>query len=178
MEQKQDEYAFFLKALKDFDSREGRGFKTRLAIDADISAPYLTQILKQQRRAGFETQVAIANALEWDYYKFLEYGRSLILTENSTKSDREHVYSGTDLNWQGEARHAEPKDKPKKPKVLEIEHKCLVEMFIDKPTAKEINKKLLDLEKHDPELYRDAKRYIDYLHAQVDIKKIAGENSE
>lgn len=63
-------------------------------------------------------------------------------------------------------------------RVLSVEHRNLIEAFADKLSAYEINKKLLEIERLDPDEFEKVKEYVDFIHARLAAKKIADQNSE
>ncbi|MCF8025827.1 MAG: helix-turn-helix domain-containing protein [Desulfobacteraceae bacterium] len=158
MQKNQDEYLCFLEALKYKIKKEGRGGQQRVAIDAGISKAYLSQLLAEVRRAGFKTQVSIARAFGFDYYKFLEFGEKLL---SNSKIDV-----------------AESQGGPTGLYAIQHEHKDLIDKFINKETAYEINKKLLEIERNDPDKFREIQDYIDFIHERIKAKKIVNGNSE
>lgn len=63
-------------------------------------------------------------------------------------------------------------------KVLSIEHRNLIDTFTNKLGAYEINKKLLEIERIDPDEFEKIREYVDFIHARLEAKKIAPENSK
>ncbi|MCF8094439.1 MAG: helix-turn-helix domain-containing protein [Desulfobacteraceae bacterium] len=63
-------------------------------------------------------------------------------------------------------------------KIVNLEHKNLIEAFQNKAAAYEINKKLLEIEKTDPDKFKEIQDYIDFIHERIEAKKIANDNSE
>lgn len=78
MKNKPDGYTCFLEALSAALKKEGHGAKTSLSISVGITLSHLSQISNNKKKASFETQEAIANALGYDYIGFLTLGRKLI----------------------------------------------------------------------------------------------------
>lgn len=62
-------------------------------------------------------------------------------------------------------------------KVVDIEHRNIIEAFRNKPLAREINEKLLAIEKADPERLEEIRDYIDLIYERLERKKIVDENS-
>lgn len=162
MQKNQDEYLCFLTALKHKIRKEGRGSQQRVAIDADISKAYLSQLMSGVRRASFQTQVAIAKSFSFDYYKFLEFGEKLLANKSS---DEDAIAPGK--------KEGTPKLHP-----IQQEHKGLIDRFINKETAYDINKKLLEIEKADPNKFKEIQDYVDFIYQRIESKKIANGNSE
>lgn len=155
--------------------------QTRIAKELGITQGYVGKIYRGEKKGTEEVRRRIAALFGFDgskpgktYDDFLNIGRNSILIEESKRPDRKPVHSDTQTVWSSEPTNNEAlKIKP-----IQQDHKCLIDAFLDQKTAYDINKKLLDLEKHDPEKYKAIKSYIDYLHDQLGAKKIAGENSE
>jgi len=78
MESPEQIYSCFFKALEALVKKGGRGTQNVLAIGSDRSEAYISQILKGRRKASFDTQIAIANALNTTYENMLALGRQLI----------------------------------------------------------------------------------------------------
>jgi hypothetical protein len=78
------------------------------------------------------------------------------------------------------ANQETPEYKPANEKLRPIrqQHVCLIDLFPDQEEAYEINKKLLEIKKADPARWDRVKEYIELQFAQIDAKKIVGENSE
>lgn len=79
MESIESAYENFHVALRHLAEREGRGFQTFLSQKIGVSLGFINQVLKGEvKKAGFETQVKIANALGYDYLEFMKLGSRLI----------------------------------------------------------------------------------------------------
>ncbi len=91
MKDKHDTYEFFLAALRRCVKMEGHGGKTLIAARAEVSKTLMSQILKVEvdpgkkpKRAGFESQVALAQACGYEYDEFLKIGRGILVGDVTT----------------------------------------------------------------------------------------------
>lgn len=72
-------YRKFYTALKHFAAQKGYGFQTALSQSSGVSVAFINQILKNEaKKASFELQVKIAEALGFDYESFLKLGERIV----------------------------------------------------------------------------------------------------
>ena len=64
-----------------------------IAIDAEVSEAYLSQIKRKKRAAGFQGQIKIANACGYDYIDFIQLGKNLL--DANKKESRKNKKSDT-----------------------------------------------------------------------------------
>jgi len=69
-------YSYFLTAFVHILNNKYSAFE--IAIAADVSEAYISQIKNKKRHAGFKGQVKIAEACGYDYLDFLQLGQKLI----------------------------------------------------------------------------------------------------
>jgi len=76
MESSEQIYSYFLTALRHFVSLKGQNF---FAVSTGRSDAWISKLLKPgtSKKAGFDLQVAIANAVDLGYENFIEIGRKL-----------------------------------------------------------------------------------------------------
>lgn len=60
--------------------------------------------------------------------------------------------------------------------MMDLPHEKIIERFSDKCTAKEINLMLVELERNEPELFKQARTYILALYDVLKIKKTANDD--
>lgn len=126
-------YSYFLTAFVHILNNKYSAFE--IAISADVSEAYISQIKNEKRHAGFKGQVKIANACGYDYLGFLQLGRELI---------------------EGPAEKAAPgpeHEKIEKADPVISMHQDLIKGFKDPETAKEVNSILIKIEATDPNEY-------------------------
>jgi len=71
-------YTFFLEALRNKLSESGRGGQKNLSIDINKSPAFISSIFNGKMKAGYDTQVLIAQAFGFTYFDFLKYGKNLL----------------------------------------------------------------------------------------------------
>lgn len=76
-------YEYFNAALQWFVKKRGRGVQNYLAVSSGKSESCISQVIKGNRKAVPETQVAIAIAAGYIYEDFLALGRRLLADEES-----------------------------------------------------------------------------------------------
>lgn len=158
----QTPYREFRIALNCLIEKNWQGKQEELARTAKISFPFLSQIKKGERVSSSKVQFNLAQVMGISYEDMLALGRELINQNDSEKiKDPEE-----DSEKIGE-------DNKPKPTVVHIDHMKIVEQFQDKKTAYDINRKLLEIEREAPELYKEIKNFIDYNHQKIDRKKTA-----
>lgn len=124
-------YSYFLTAFLHVLNVKYSAFE--IAISADVSEAYISQIKNQKRRAGFKGQVKISNACGYDYLDFLQLGRELI---------------------EGAAEKPEsPKGSVEKLDPVVSMHQDVIKRFKDQKTAKEVNENLITIEATDRDEY-------------------------
>ena len=179
---------FFAAALRYFLDKKNRPQKNlnqkKLGELTGVSQSFISQLVTGKTTAKEATKRSIVAVYQWEYEKFLNLGRSLILTEDSKKPDREPVHKDIKTSWQGEAGQTDPDHEPDKSKPknklepIRQQHVCLIDLFPDQKEAYELNKKLLEIKKNAPEQFDKIKGIVDVFHKDLDLKKIAGDNSE
>jgi len=139
------------------------------------------------------------------YDDFIKVGHSALMVENSKKPDRKPLHKNTKLSWQ-EEKNGKGESVPDKPstfgymlssnldnenqesgpdneteakiRAIHQEYKNLIEAFLDQATAYDLNKKLLEIERYDPEIFQHIKDYVDLIYSKLNLKKNAGNDSE
>jgi len=73
---KDNAYVYFLTALNDILKNQQSAVE--LSLNAMVSEAYISQIKNEKRQAGFMGQIKIANACGYEYFDFLQLGKSLV----------------------------------------------------------------------------------------------------
>ena len=177
MIEKTETYQEFLFALKNRVKTEERGEQQRLAIEAKISEPYISQILSGVRKASFKAQVAIAIAAGYRYENFLKLGRDLLLIERRNNPNFKNTDSTIRTIW---TAAPEPPHKKKGLAVITTEptHEEIIRRFKDKPTARLLNDMLVDIEDTNPDDYELVQGFIKTVHKRNIQKKITKNGSD
>jgi len=89
MKTKDPIYRRFLKALKHEAKNNWLRQNNVLATDAKISSGSLTDILKENSKATYETRAALATACGYEYLEFLEFGKSLLENKKTALKNQE-----------------------------------------------------------------------------------------
>lgn len=76
--------------------KEGRGTQSILAAEVGKSGSYISQILNQKKKASFDTQVVLAEAVGYTYESFLALGRRLLSGESAECEQPAAPESGID----------------------------------------------------------------------------------
>jgi len=71
-------YQYFLAALRSFIKNKYEGRQNPLAIDTGYSDGFVSEVLKEKKRAGQLSQAKIALACGEDYLNFLLIGKRII----------------------------------------------------------------------------------------------------
>ena len=164
-----------------------------------MSQGYISHLKNGEYEGKESTRRKIADVCGYDgsgpgknYDDFINLGQSLVLCDGTQKPDRAPVHSDAKIDWRGEVSQPKPEYKPNKSDAagnkktetkaklepIRQQHVCLIDLFPDQEEAYELNKKLLEIKKHAPERFEDIKDMVEVFHKKLDLKKIAGENSE
>lgn len=90
-------YARFIRSFKYFMEKGGHGFQKEISAITDISQSFLSRIGHGKKKASFEHQVKISEAIGYSYEKFLELGNALLKADAIDGGHRELFKSGYKL---------------------------------------------------------------------------------
>ncbi len=138
-------YQYFLARLNHEVNKLGHGGKSYIGKNIGQTGAFIGQLLnsKLNKKAGVDTQIAIAKFVSGSEERFIEEGRQIV----------EYGCIKADLPIQ-KFQTATPPSHP--PEVINLhdettrKHAELISDFEDKELALEVNKILLEIEKRDP----------------------------
>jgi len=154
-----------------------------------LSQGYISHLKNGEYEGKESTRRKIAEVCGYDgsgpgknYDDFIKLGQSMVLIDRAQRTDHKPVHKNTTLSWQeeknGKQESSPENETESKIRAIHQEHKNLIDAFLDKTTAYDINKKLLEIERYDPEVFQHVKDYVDLIYSKIDIKKNAGNDSE